>query len=141
MQKINFENKPSTNSPINANNLNLLQDNVEDAINEVDNKLDVTAQSVILASCINNLNTNISINQINNLLVLSGVIYFSSKPGTWTKFIDLPSDLQQVSGYGNLIEESTGLTRPVLIQNGGIVMTADLSTAPIYAYINMTFTK
>lgn len=35
MQKINFENKPSTNSPINATNLNALQDNVEDAIDEV----------------------------------------------------------------------------------------------------------
>lgn len=35
MQKINFENKPSLNSPINADNLNLLQDNVEDAIDEV----------------------------------------------------------------------------------------------------------
>ena len=35
MQKINFENKPSTNSPINADNLNLLQDNVEDAIDEI----------------------------------------------------------------------------------------------------------
>lgn len=35
MQKINFENKPSTNSPINASNLNLLQDNIDDAINEV----------------------------------------------------------------------------------------------------------
>lgn len=32
MQKINFENKPSTNTPINATNLNTLQDNVEDAI-------------------------------------------------------------------------------------------------------------
>lgn len=39
MQKINFENKPSTDSPITAGNLNLLQDNVEDAIDEVDNKL------------------------------------------------------------------------------------------------------
>lgn len=36
MEKINFENKPSTNSPINATNLNLLQDNVED---EFDNKI------------------------------------------------------------------------------------------------------
>lgn len=35
MQKINFENKPSTVSPINATNLNALQDNVEDAIDEV----------------------------------------------------------------------------------------------------------
>ena len=75
MQKITFKNWPSTDSAVNADHLNEMQDNIEDAINEVDNKLDVTAQSVILASCINNLNTNISINQINNLLVLSGVIY------------------------------------------------------------------
>lgn len=35
MQKINFENKPDTSSPINASNLNLLQENVENAIDEV----------------------------------------------------------------------------------------------------------
>ena len=35
MEKINFENYPSTNSPINATNLNLLQDNVEDALSDV----------------------------------------------------------------------------------------------------------
>ena len=33
MQKITFENKPSINSPINATNLNLLQENIENAIN------------------------------------------------------------------------------------------------------------
>lgn len=30
MQKIDFKNKPNTDSPINADNLNLLQDNIED---------------------------------------------------------------------------------------------------------------
>ena len=40
MQKINFENKPSTVSPINATNLNALQDNVEDAIDEVQTNVD-----------------------------------------------------------------------------------------------------
>lgn len=35
MQKINFTNWPSTDSPINGTNLNTLQDNVEDAIDEV----------------------------------------------------------------------------------------------------------
>lgn len=33
MQKISFEDYPSTNTPIDADNLNDLQDNVEDAIN------------------------------------------------------------------------------------------------------------
>lgn len=35
MQKITFENLPSTNTPLNASNLNTLQDNVETAINSV----------------------------------------------------------------------------------------------------------
>ena len=35
MQKINFQNLPSTISPINDVNLNLLQDNVEDAITDL----------------------------------------------------------------------------------------------------------
>ena len=32
MQKINFKNYPNTTTPVNADNLNLLQDNVEDAL-------------------------------------------------------------------------------------------------------------
>lgn len=33
MNKINFEDLPSTNTPLNANNLNVLQSNVENSIN------------------------------------------------------------------------------------------------------------
>ena len=33
MDKIKFENKPSTNTPVSAKNLNLMQDNIEKAIN------------------------------------------------------------------------------------------------------------
>ena len=47
MQKINFKNKPSTNSPINADNLNLLQDNVEDAIDLVDIKVDEVKPTIL----------------------------------------------------------------------------------------------
>ena len=36
MQKITFENLPSTNTPINATNLNAIQDNVEAVFNELD---------------------------------------------------------------------------------------------------------
>lgn len=48
MQKINFENKPSTNSPINATNLKALQDNVEAAIDEVSNDLNTSMQKHII---------------------------------------------------------------------------------------------
>lgn len=37
MQKITFENLPSTNTPLNASNLNTLQNNVENAINDIVN--------------------------------------------------------------------------------------------------------
>lgn len=39
MDKINFENLPSTNTPISAENLNLMQTNVETAINQVANQI------------------------------------------------------------------------------------------------------
>lgn len=37
MQKIPFEDLPSTNTPVNASNLNTLQDNTENVINAVNN--------------------------------------------------------------------------------------------------------
>ena len=42
MTKITFEDLPSTNTPLSASNLNTLQDNVETAINTVDNKIPKT---------------------------------------------------------------------------------------------------
>lgn len=35
MNKINFENLPSTNTPLNAENLNAMQNNIENAINNI----------------------------------------------------------------------------------------------------------
>lgn len=40
MDKINFENKPSTNTPINATNLNLVQTNVENEFTVVRGEID-----------------------------------------------------------------------------------------------------
>lgn len=40
MNKINFKNLPDTSTPLNAQNLNLLQDNVEDAIDSITIDLD-----------------------------------------------------------------------------------------------------
>lgn len=39
MKKIDFKNLPDKTTPINADNLNLLQDNIEESINEVDTKI------------------------------------------------------------------------------------------------------
>lgn len=52
MDKINFVNKPNTDTPINDKNLNKMQDNIETAINEVnDNAVEI------------NENTNNNINK------------------------------------------------------------------------------
>lgn len=42
MEKINFVNKPNTDTPINADNLNLLQDNVEESIDSLENNINGT---------------------------------------------------------------------------------------------------
>lgn len=47
MEKINFENKPSTDSPINATNLNTMQDNVENGINDVQANLENKINGII----------------------------------------------------------------------------------------------
>ena len=57
MKKINFENKPSTNSPINATNLDLLQDNVEDDIGLLSNLNTIDKSSLV--NTINEINTKI----------------------------------------------------------------------------------
>lgn len=141
MEKIEFKNGNQNNTPINATNLNQLQDNVEDAINIVDNKFVSFSSSPELTDSINNSNTNIALNESGNICVLNGVIYFTAKPATWTKFIGLPAEYQNCGGYGVLVEESTGLTRPIIIQNGNVLMSAEISTAPLYAYIFCVFAK
>ncbi len=66
MQKINFENKPSTNSPINADNLNLLQDNVEDAIDEVNSNLNISIQKHIVQASLGKRTVSASSNNDSN---------------------------------------------------------------------------
>lgn len=45
MTKIEFKNLPDTSTPLNASNLNTLQDNVEDAINNITIELDDTVST------------------------------------------------------------------------------------------------
>ena len=46
MEKINFEDLPSTDTPIDSTNLNLLQTNTENAINSLDNDLQSQINSI-----------------------------------------------------------------------------------------------
>ena len=68
MQKINFQNLPSTTTPINATNLNAIQTNTENEINEINKSLTLyndtsgsdwqTMLKNKLDYCINNINTS-----------------------------------------------------------------------------------
>lgn len=55
MKKINFENLPSTNTPINATNLNLMQSNVEEALSGVEPMGDIVVSDI---KCKNYFNMN-----------------------------------------------------------------------------------
>ena len=52
MEKIVFENLPSTKTPINAKNLNQIQNNAENAITEVDNKFNYSTEEQIIGKWI-----------------------------------------------------------------------------------------
>ena len=47
MEKIFFEDLPSTKTPLNAENLNKIQENVETAINETDTNLKTLINGVV----------------------------------------------------------------------------------------------
>lgn len=61
MEKIVFENAPSTNTPINANNLNQLQANVEDAIKKSLAKVGLSGDETLAANTYTKIKFNTSI--------------------------------------------------------------------------------
>ena len=100
MQKIDFQNYPDTTTPIDADNLNDLQDNVEEAIDEVQDNLDVANTYS---------NNEIVIGKwVDNRPVYRKVIYISSFPNATTEnYVTGTSNIDffiKVYGYaGDLI--------------------------------------
>lgn len=87
---------------------------------------------------INNNNTNVKVYKRNNVIHLSGVIYFTASPGIWTKLMQLPEGFYGVDTHGVLVEESTGLVRPIVVNSNGVVqMSHEISSTPLYAYISV----
>ena len=71
MQKINFKNLPDTSTPLNAENLNLMQDNIESAIPTIENSLDsdstTNAPSIhAVKNMIKTQNVNVNIGVLNS---------------------------------------------------------------------------
>lgn len=107
MTKITFEDLPSTNTPLNANNLNTLQDNVEDAINNITIELDDTVST----SSTNGVENQAITNYVNNEIS-------DTKDYVDTKVQEVYSTTEQRVGtwidgkplYKRVIEDTLGTT-------------------------------
>lgn len=90
MQKITFENLPSTNTPLNANNLNTLQDNVENAIDSLISNTYGTSQTEGYSQeYINGLSNIEQVNPANYITISSSFTLASGSPKAYK--------------YGNLV--------------------------------------
>lgn len=89
---------------------------------------------------INNNHTNVSLRKNGNIVSLQGVVYFSNTKSKWTTFMTIPSKYNGATGYGNLIEEATGKTYPVIVQdNGQVQCSVDITNTNAYYYINVIY--
>lgn len=140
MDLIQFKNLPDTSTPLNADNLNHNFNELKngiDGLNELIKDSQIKASS--LDSCLDSSKTDITIKKSGNIITIGGVLYFNSIPSTWQSIIQIPQNFYGSNGYGSLVEEGTGLVRPIIINSEGqIMMTASLSNSNIYAYINAT---
>lgn len=90
MEKINFKNLPDTSTPLNAENLNQLQANVENAINEVEG-IDYTSQCEF-TGCTLNAGKIYKIGK----LVFVQVLITATATYEWGTVIRTPNELQPI---------------------------------------------
>lgn len=69
MNKINFTNLPSTNTPLNADNLNAMQDNIEDAIEKLEGGK-LLWEGAMIMNEFQHIDLSERISQLNNGLIL-----------------------------------------------------------------------
>lgn len=102
MTKIEFKNLPDTSTPLSAENLNTMQDNIEDAIDNVsidlDDEVSTTSTNGVenqaITNYVNGLNTYSTTEQrvgtwINGKPLYRKVVYISSLPNNATGFYDI----------------------------------------------------
>lgn len=137
MALITYNDKSDYQSSSLANEYKVSASDMNEIKTVVNNNATTTQQTITdLYSGIDNANTNIIAFKRNNTIHFTGVVYFTSSPGTWSKLLKLPNGYYGTNTHGSLIEESTGLVRPIVIKNNGEVqLTANISSTPLYAYI------
>lgn len=119
MDKITFEDLPSAKTPINANNLNQMQTNIENAMNNAIQPIQVSIDTNYVYSS----DTQISCFKIGKMVILNiHIIAFKTAMDNFVQFIfGLPKPKQYTFLYlygGNGAEGSTA--RCGLTENGSI---------------------
>lgn len=113
MQKITFEDLPSTNTPINANNLNQVQDNVETAL---DKKLtnEVVNQTISSATFY----------KMGKLVIVSGWFVLNASTGSFTApYKPITRTWAAANGVTNTASASSSNGYIDLNTNGSITIT------------------
>lgn len=131
MQKINFENLPSTNTPINATNLNAIQNNTESAINSVIS----TIASLISIDYLNDVEGSIT---IGNIAIEWGVVQVTPSYGSSPNFygsaqVNFRNTYKKAPGmFANLGAGYTSVQNVATINvsttSGNVWMTASANT-------------
>lgn len=132
MQKIDFENYPSTATPINATNLNAIQDNTETAINSVISEI----TSLISFNTIDDIEGSIT---IGNVGIEWGVVQVTPSSGSSPNFygsaqVNFKNTYKKAPGmFANLGAGYTSVSNVATINvgntSGSVWMTASLTTA------------
>lgn len=115
-------------------------DNDAYSCNYVNEILTTKAGTVQKGAEIDNEHTNIALKKNGNVVTVQGVVYFTNSKTSWTTFMTIPTDYNGVTGYGNLIEETTGKTYPVIVQdNGQVQCSVAITSTNAYYYINIVY--
>lgn len=112
MQKINFQNLPNTTTPINATNLNLLQDNIEDVFDSYEtmgNLVKISLSVFISAS-----DTNTLVNTITSNMADYGFYIFC---GAWSNHSNGYMCFATKQQYSETVDGYMGL---VIAHDGGV---------------------
>lgn len=114
MEKIIFEDLPSTETPLNAENLNQIQTNMENAINEVNNKFNYSTEEQIVGTWIDKKPIYRRVftlgilggEEINKIFTISGdyaliinKIFYMSNTGTRNSTIPINTDTLSITCF------------------------------------------
>ena len=115
MKKIDFKSLPDTSTPLNPKNLNQLQTNVEEAINEVDNKFNYSTEEIVVGTWFgrNRYGKLIQFNTPSNITNNSVTINVS----------DL--NIDNLTGFFGVVIDQSGVSHVILGDTQSVTLSAD----------------